>query len=106
MRKFRKSQKPEVVPEYDDELLERISPLGGIDHTETYSRTGTGYESCLHIWEFPGSLNDYWLTNVCSQENGIVTISVHTDDQTEIKKNLNKMCIRDSIKRKEAQDEE
>ena len=52
------------------------------------SRTGTGYESCLHIWEFPGSLNDYWFTNVCAQENGIVTISVHTDDQAEIKKNL------------------
>ena len=90
MRKVRKQQKTEVIPEYDAKLLERISPLGGIDHTETYSRTGTGYESCLHIWEFPGSLNDYWLTNVCSQENGIVTISVHTDDQTEIKKNLNK----------------
>ena len=39
---------------------------------------------------FRGHLNDYWLTNVCSQENGIATISVHTDDQTEIKKNLNK----------------
>ena len=57
---------------------------------ETYSRTGTGYESCLHIWEFPGSLDDYWLTDICAQENGIVTISIHTDDQAEIKKNLNK----------------
>ena len=90
MGTYRKQQKKEVVPEYDADLLERISPLGGIDHMETYSRTGTGYESCLHIWEFPGSLDDYWLTDICAQENGIVTISIHTDDQAEIKKNLNK----------------
>ena len=90
MRTNKKQQKKEAVPEYDADLLERISPLGGIDHMETYSRTGTGYESCLHIWEFPGSLDDYWLTDICAQENGIVTISIHTDDQAEIKKNLNK----------------
>ena len=47
MGTYRKQQKKEVVPEYDADLLERISPLGGIDHMETYSRTGTGYKSCL-----------------------------------------------------------
>lgn len=83
-------KKKEAVPVYDVELLKRISPAGGIGHYETYSRTGTGYESCIHIWDFPAALNDYWLTKACSQENSIVTISVHTEDQVEIKKNLNK----------------
>lgn len=75
---------------YDEKLLERISPAGGIHYLDTYCRTGTGFESCIHIWDFPATLNDYWLTKACSQENSIVTISVHTEDQTEIKKNLNK----------------
>ena len=77
-------------PEYDSQLLARISPAGGIRHYETYSRTGTGYEACVHIWDFPATLNDYWLTKACNQENSIVTISIHTEDQIEIKKNLNK----------------
>ena len=45
-----------------------------------------GMNPDLHIWEFPGSLDDYWLTDICAQENGIVTISIHTDDQAEIRK--------------------
>ena len=35
MKTNRKQQKKEGVPEYDADLLERISPLGGIDHMET-----------------------------------------------------------------------
>lgn len=73
-----------------ERLLEQISPIGGIRHYETYSRTGTGYESCIHIYDFPATLNDYWLTKVCNQSNTVTSISIHTEDQVEVKKNLNK----------------
>ncbi len=82
----------EGVPYYDEELLKRIAPAGDgrILHYETYSRTGTGYESCIHIWDYPGILHDYWLTKACSQPNTVTTISIHTEDQAEVRKNLNK----------------
>lgn len=75
---------------YDVQLLSEISPAGGIRHYETYSRTGTGYEACIHIWDFPSSLNDFWLTKACSQASTITSISIHTKDQVEVKRNLNK----------------
>lgn len=75
---------------YDQELLKKISPAGGIKHYTTYSKTGTGYESCIHIWELPSTLYDFWLKKVCSHEKTIVSIDIHTEDQIEIKKNLNK----------------
>lgn len=74
----------------DQELLKKISPVGRISHHETYTRTGTGYEACIHIWDFPAGLNDYWLTKACNQPNTITTISILTKDQTVVKKNLNK----------------
>lgn len=86
--KKKRNEKQEI--RYDAKLLAKISPAGGIRHYETYTKTGTGYESCIHIWQFPEQLNDYWLTKACSQSNSVTTISIHTEDTIEVKKNLNK----------------
>lgn len=72
------------------ELLREIAPAGGIRHHEFYSRTGTGYESCIHVYDLPAALNDYWMKKLCYQENSIAAVSVHNEDQIEVKKNLNK----------------
>ena len=91
MRTNKKQQKKEAVPEYDADLLERVLPLlEGLNHMETYSRTETGMNPVSISGNFRDPSDDYWLTDICAQENGIVTISIHTDDQAEIKKNLNK----------------
>ena len=89
-KRNKKKRTTEEAYEVDETLLRRISPAGGLHHYESYSRTGTGYESCLHVWDLPSGLNDYWLSKACNQKNTITTISIHTDDQEEIKKNLNK----------------
>lgn len=85
-----KKAKIEQEKQYDIDLLWKIRPAGGIKYYEDYCRTGTGYESCIHIWDFPANLNDYWLTKLCNNENTIVTIGVHTEDLVEVKRNLNK----------------
>ena len=72
------------------EFLKKITPAWRISHHETYTRTGTGYEACIHIWDFPVGLNDYWLTKACNQPNTITTISILTKDQALVKKNLNR----------------
>lgn len=74
----------------DEQLLCEIAPIGNIKHHETYSRAGTGYEACIHIFDFPTRLEDFWLTDVCNFQNSITTISVETMDQIEVKKNLNR----------------
>lgn len=98
------NKKKKQLSSYDEQLLERISPAGGIKHYDTYSKTGTGYESCVHIWDFPATLNDYWLTKACNQTNCIVSISIHTEDQMEIKKNLNKSIEEQSSRKKFARE--
>lgn len=74
----------------DGELLHEIAPVGNIKHYDTYSRTGTGYEACIHIFDFPTMLDDFWLSDVCDFPNSITTISIETMDQIEVKKNLNR----------------
>ena len=74
----------------DEQLLREIAPIGNLKSYEDHSRTGTGYETCIHVYEFPTMLDDFWLTDVCNFSNSITTIGIETMDQTEVKKNLNK----------------
>lgn len=104
MFRERKKKKEAAPNSYDEEFLQHISPAGGIDYEETYCRTGTGYESCIHIWDLPSTLNDYWLTKACSQENSIVTIGIHTEDQIKIKTNLNKSIEEQDSRKKYARE--
>ena len=98
-KKWRKREKEKIEIVEDEQLLQEISPAGDLLHYESYSRTGTGYEACVHIYDYPEVLDDYWLTNPCNQENTIVTISIHNEDQNEVKKNLNRsMKSRDQEK--------
>lgn len=98
--------KKKVIKEniQDNSLLKAISPIGGIKYLEDYARTGTGYESCIHIWDFPPTLTDYWLSKLCNGENTIVTIGVHTEDLLEVKKNLNKSIEEQGSRKKLAND--
>ena len=86
-KRWRKKEKEKIEIVEDEQLLQEISPAGDLLHYESYSRTGTGYEACVHIWDYPEVLDDYWLTKPCNQENTIVTISIHNEDQNEVKKN-------------------
>ena len=84
-----KNRKKETEINYDEALLQQISVIGNLKHYETYSRTGTGYEACIHICDFPAALNDFWITDVCNFPNTVTSVSVQTMDQIEVKKNLN-----------------
>lgn len=84
-------KKQEDTEKKDLYLLERIQPAGGIlFKDETYVRTGSGYECCIHIYEFPGSVLDNWLTTITEIKDTIVSVDIGTDDITEVKKNINK----------------
>ena len=99
-----KHNKKENGIENDEKLLEEIAPIGNLKHYDDCSRTGTGYEACIHIYDYPAILEDYWLTNLCGFQNTITTISIETMDQLEVKKNLNKAIEEQGSRKRFAKD--
>lgn len=89
---------------YDESLLKEISPLGNLKHYDAYSRTGVGYEACVHIYDFPSALNDFWMTEICNFPNTIATVSVGTMDMDEVKKNLNRAIEEQGSRKRFARD--
>ena len=84
-------QKKEKEKSYDISLLSRIQPQGGITFKdEQVIKTGTGYEACLVIYEFPKEISRHWLSNLCNIANTVTTIDISTYDTVEAKRNLNK----------------
>ena len=82
--------------------LEQASQEEKIRYQDVYKRQG--YEACVHIYDYPEVLDDYWLTNPCNQENTIVTISIHNEDQNEVKKNLNRSIEEQGSRKKFAKE--
>lgn len=77
--------------QYDSFLLERTQPQGGITFADTkYILSGGGYETCLHIYEYPKSLEDFWLARLCNINNTVTIVDIATDDIIAVKKNINK----------------
>lgn len=88
-----KVKKKAVIEEntYDAVLINKIQPQGGIKFKdEEVIRTGTGYEVCLHIYDFPSELLDNWLANVTNISNTVVTVDIASEDINEIKTNINR----------------
>ena len=98
-----KKKKDTTIP-YDEELLREIAPIGNLKHYDAYSRTGTGFEACVHIFDFPNQLDDFWLQKIFEFQNTIATVSVGTMDMDEVKKNLNRAIEEQGSRRRFAKD--
>lgn len=85
---------------YNPEFLQRIAPAGGFIPCEAYARTGTGYEACIHVYQFPSTTGDYWMTKFTRFDNTVTTVDIHTEDIIQVKKNLNK-AIEEQASRKQ-----
>lgn len=69
-------KKQESGIEYDEKLLQHIAPIGNMTPYNSYCRTGTGYEACVHIFSLPTMLDDFWMTDICNFQNSVATISI------------------------------
>ena len=83
-------KKQESGIEYDEKLLQHIAPIGNMTPYNSYCRTGTGYEACVHIFSLPTMLDDFWMTDICNFQNSVATISIGTMDEVKVKQNHNK----------------
>lgn len=87
-------KKKQTISPFDKELMEVIQPQGGITFKdESYIHTGTSYEACIRIIEYPSLLSEHWLANICNIPNTIATLDISTEDIIEVKKNINKSMI-------------
>lgn len=63
-RKTRRSMNDDdmTVSDFNLELLSKIQPRGGVNYkNDFYVRKGTGYETCITIYETPTDVEDFWL---------------------------------------------
>lgn len=90
---------------YNPYLIEQIQPQGGITFADPkYIVEGGGYEACLHVYEYPKTLDDYWLARICNINNTVAVIDVSTDDVTAVKKNINKSMKEQQFRYQSAKD--
>lgn len=76
---------------YDPYLISRVQPQGGIQFKDDkYITTGTGYEACIHIYDYKINIDDYWLNPILNIENVISVVDVSTENTEDANKNLNK----------------
>lgn len=76
---------------YDPYLISRIQPRGGITFKDDkYISTGTGYEACIHIYDYKINISDYWLNPILNIDNVISVMDVSTENTDTVNKNLNK----------------
>ena len=86
-----KKEKRTKKPERDMNLLNEITPAGGITFKDVkYITTGSGYEGCIHIYKFPENIDTYWMAKVCNINGTVALVDISTDNMSEVKKNLNK----------------
>ena len=102
----KKKTKAENIQEetYDPYLLEQIQPSGGITFQDTrYVETGTGYETCIHVYDFPQKLDDFWMAKVCNINNTVVTVDISTDNVMEVQNNIKRSMKEQQYRYMEAQ---
>lgn len=72
-------------------FIKEIEPKGGADFTDPrFAITGTGYEACLYIYEYPKNVQECWLDKIMSIDGAIVVLDIGTIDKAETIKNLGK----------------
>ena len=73
------------------EFIKEIQPIGGISFKdETVIKTGDGYESCVHIMEYPTDMEKFWLAPLTNVKGSIATIDISNEDVDKVKKNINR----------------
>ena len=89
----------------DPSLLEKIQPAGGITFRDIkYVTTGSGYEGCIHVYQFPEEIDTFWLAKVCNINGTVAVVDISTDNMAEVKKTLNKSMKEQVGRKRDAKD--
>ncbi|PFL59578.1 type IV secretion system protein VirB4 [Bacillus cereus] len=106
-RKKSKKEKQEELKKkkgYNPHLVARVQPQGGISFKENYVQTGDGLGTCIHVFDYPTEVNDFWLEQIMNMPNVITTLDVMSDDRREVVESINKSMSEQSVRHDTAKD--
>ncbi|PEF16028.1 VirB4 family type IV secretion system protein [Bacillus cereus] len=106
-RKKSKKEKQEELKKkkgYNPYLLARVQPQGGISFKENYVQTGDGLGTCVHVFDYPTEVNDFWLEQIMNMPNVITTLDVMSDNRNEVVESINKSMSEQSVRHDTAKD--
>ncbi|MFL0574142.1 VirB4 family type IV secretion system protein [Priestia megaterium] len=75
---------------YNPHFVAQIQPQGGVSFKENLVRNGDGYSTCIHIYEYPTNVNDFWLEPIMNMPNAITTLDVVSDERKQVVEAINK----------------
>ncbi|MEH7371213.1 VirB4 family type IV secretion system protein [Priestia megaterium] len=91
---FHKKEKtPQEIKQkkgYNPYFVAQIQPQGGVSFKENLVRNGDGYSTCIHIYEYPTNVNDFWLEPIMNMPNAITTLDVVSDERKQVVEAINK----------------
>ncbi|MEH7142109.1 VirB4 family type IV secretion system protein [Priestia megaterium] len=75
---------------YNPYFVAQIQPQGGVSFKENLVRNGDGYSTCIHIYDYPTNVNDFWLEPIMNMPNAITTLDVVSDERKQVVEAINK----------------
>ncbi|WP_231348420.1 VirB4 family type IV secretion system protein, partial [Bacillus mycoides] len=76
----------------------------GVSFKESYVQTGDGFSTCIHVFDYPTEVNDFWLEQIMNMPNVITTLDVMSDDRKEVVESINKSMSEQSVRHDTAKD--
>lgn len=95
----------ERKPSLDKQFLTTIQPQGGISFKDKYIKKGDGYETCIHVWDYPANVNVLWLDQVMSMYDVTVVADIATMEQDETISAINKSMMEQDVRFRSAKQE-
>ncbi|MDT0150323.1 type IV secretion system protein VirB4 [Priestia aryabhattai] len=89
----KKEKTPQEIKQkkgYNPHFVAQIQPQGGVSFKENLVRNGDGYSTCIHIYEYPTNVNDFWLEPIMNMPNAITTLDVVSDERKQVVEAINK----------------
>ncbi|AVF28836.1 VirB4 family type IV secretion system protein [Paenibacillus larvae] len=83
---------------YDPSFLAKIQPQGGVKFADNFVKKGDGYETCIHLYEYPKYVDDKWLKSITTMNNVVCIIDVSTMDKSETTTNINKSLLEQTMR--------
>lgn len=99
---FLKKKKEQEVKQpkikHDPAFLAAIQPQGGVNFKDKYIQKGDGYEACIHLYDYPSTVDYMWLEKILTMRNVIATMDVGTMDKDEAIAAINKSMLEQKVR--------
>lgn len=104
---LKRKQKKEVKKEkklINKELVSLIQPQGGIQFKEVYVQGGDGLQTCIHVYGFQTTVNDFWQEPIMNMPNVITTLDIISDSRKVVIESINKSMAEQSVRHANAKE--